>query len=82
MVAAALGALGRAGERALPTLRDAALQGNVSMKWSAVSAIGTIGGATAVKICSARSCEPGIARPRARRLKRSRTSAAPTRATC
>ena len=49
LVEAALGALANKGDAALPMLRDAALHGFVQARWSAIQAIGAIGGDGAVE---------------------------------
>ena len=50
LVNSALTALGKAGEAALPVLREAALQGGSSTRWAAVHAIGELGGDKATEL--------------------------------
>ena len=50
LVNAALTALGKAGEGALPVLKDAAMHGNPNTRWAAVNAIGEIAGPQAVEV--------------------------------
>jgi len=48
LIVLALSALGKAGESAIPMLRDAALHGHQNGRWIAVNSIGQIGGAAAI----------------------------------
>ncbi len=48
LIAVALQALGKAGEMAIPTLREAALHGHQNGRWIAVVSLGQIGGAKSI----------------------------------